>query len=125
MEFLKRVRRLSSRIHGSVIETGLFLAVGLSIDSAFLDGNRFQAAALHPFWIIILLTTVQYGTNAGVFATVASTIALLTGNLPEQQVSMDKYTWFSEVSRLPLLWFLTSVILGELRVRQIKERDDL
>lgn len=125
MALLKWLRALRARVHVSVLETCLFLAIAVAIDWLFLDGTRYRGFTHHPFWIIVLLTTVQYGTNAGLLATVASTVTLLAGNVPPQPVSGDMYSWLADITRLPLLWFLVSVTMGELRVRQIGEANKL
>jgi hypothetical protein len=111
--------------HPAFLEIVLFLAFALAIDWLFLDGTRFRSMSLHPFWILVLLVTVQYGTNAGLFAAIASTAALLAGNVPIQPAFQDRFQWLFEIMRLPLLWCLTAVTLGELRMRQIRERERL
>jgi GGDEF domain-containing protein len=121
MAVLKILHRVRQRIPMSVIETGLFLAAAVAIDVFLLDGTRYRDFAHHPFWIIVLLTTVQYGTGAGLLSAAAASIVLLAGNVPPQPVSLDRYTWLAGVTRLPLLWFVTAVVLGELRMRQRKE----
>jgi hypothetical protein len=111
--------------HPAFLEIALFLTLALAIDWLFLDGTRFHSMSLHPFWILVLLVTVQYGTNAGLFAAIASTVALLAGNVPIQPAFQDRFQWLFETMRLPLLWCLTAVTLGELRMRQIRERERL
>ncbi|PWU05656.1 MAG: hypothetical protein C5B51_13995 [Terriglobia bacterium] len=103
-------------------EIVLFLGTALAIDQFLLDGNRFRSLPEHPFWILVLLIAVQYGTNAALLAALASTIALLAGHVPPQGVFQDRFAWLFEVCRLPLLWFVAAVILGELRMRHIRER---
>jgi hypothetical protein len=120
-----RIRALHSRLGSGFIEILLLLSGMLAFDKIFLDGTRFRSAAQHPFGIVVLLAAVQYGTNAGLLAAAASTVALLAGNMPPQPVVQDRFTWLFEVIRLPLLWFVTAVILGELRMRQIRERERL
>jgi polysaccharide biosynthesis protein PelD len=71
----------------------------------------------------VLLLSAQYGTNAGLLAAIASTVALLAGNLPPQGLLEDRFAWLFETARLPLLWFAASVVLGELRTRQLRESE--
>lgn len=105
-----------------MVEIGLFLGAALAVDRIFFDGHRFLSAHQHPFWILVLLLAVQYGTNAGLLAAAASTVALLAGNLPPQAISQDRFDWLFQVGQLPLLWCVAAVTLGELRMRQIRER---
>jgi polysaccharide biosynthesis protein PelD len=105
----------------ALLELVLLLGGTLAIDRLFFDGTRFRALGLHPFWIPVLLASVQYGTNAGLVAAVTSTVALLAGNLPPQGIFQDRFTWLFQLARLPMLWFAASVVLGELRTRQFRE----
>lgn len=109
----------------ALAEIILLLGTALLIDWLFFDGTRFRSLLLHPFWIPVLLVTVQYGTNAGLISAVAATFALLAGNLPPQAIFQDRFAWLFGIVRLPLLWFVAAVVLGELRTRQIREREAL
>jgi polysaccharide biosynthesis protein PelD len=109
----------------AILEIVMFLGVALAIDQIFLDGSRFRSAPEHPFWILVLLVTVQYGTNAGLLAALASSAALLAGGVPPQAITQDRFTWLFQIGLLPLLWFVSAVVLGELRMRQIRERATL
>ena len=111
--------------YSALVEMALFLGVTLAVDRIFLDGSRFRSMAQHPFWILVLLIAVQYGTNAGLLAALASSVALLAGNVPAQAIFQDRFAWVFDILRLPLLWFLAAVILGELRSRQIREKERL
>lgn len=107
------------------IELLFFLGVALAVDYFLLAGDRFLSVSPHPFWIIVLLLAVQYGTGEGVLAAALSSIALLAGNLPVQTIDQDFYDWFFEVSRRPLFWLMAAVILGELSQRHIRARKTL
>ncbi|MBV9507863.1 MAG: GAF domain-containing protein [Acidobacteriia bacterium] len=122
---LKRYRTILGIRYATLLELGLGLSLPLVFDALFLDGTRFRSTPQHPFWIPVLLLAVQYGTGAGVLAAIVSSIALLAGNLPPQAVFEDRFTWFFEVGRLPLLWFIVALVLGELRRRQLEERERL
>jgi len=106
----------------AIVEIVMFLGLALAADQVFFDGSRFRSLPEHPFWILVLLVAVQYGTNAGLLAALASSAALLAGNVPPQAISQDRFVWLLDVGRLPLLWFVAAVVLGELRMRQIRER---
>ena len=109
----------------ALLEIGLFLALALAVDFLFFDGTRFRHIAPHPFWILILLIAVQYGVNEGLVAAVAATAALLIHNLPEQTFSQDMYDYLFSVTFTPLMWLVVALLFGELRQRQIRERDRL
>ncbi|MBC8166709.1 MAG: hypothetical protein H7Y20_12660, partial [Bryobacteraceae bacterium] len=125
MAILKSALARFRDLRPAFVETVLFLAAAVAIDTIFLDGSRYSAFSQHPFWAIVLLTTVQYGTRAGLLATCLASFALLAGNLPPHTLTQDGFAWMAQVTTLPLLWFLASVVLGELRVRQIRVSEDL
>ena len=107
------------------IELALFFLATLVIDYLFFDGNRFRDVSPHPFWLPVLLISVQYGTAGGLFAAIAASVILLTGNLPQQQISQDFYQYLFAVSLKPMMWLVAAVMFGELRTRQIRDRDML
>ncbi len=107
------------------IETGLFLLVALLLDAFFGGGDRYWGIEPHPFWIIVILMAVQYGVPEGILAVAASTLALLLGNMPEQRYDQIMYDYIYEVSINPLMWVVAAVIVGILRERHIRERDEL
>lgn len=106
-------------------ETLVFLILLVILNSFFGDGKRFIAYGLHPFWIIVLLISVQYGTLAGIMSTVLSTLFLYLGNLPLQTPQETFFEYQFRLTFLPLLWLATSFTLGEIRMKDIKESQKL
>jgi len=109
----------------ALIEMVITFFVLLAYDSVFGAGNRFFEITPHPFWIVIVLMAVQYGTAEAVLSAVLASILLLIGNLPEQTLSQDMYDYLFVIFRLPILWLLAAVLLGELRQRHVREREYL
>lgn len=100
----------------------LFLEI---IDFTFFGGKRFWGVSPHPFWLPILVMTMQYGTNVGLLTATISASILLLGNLPAQAMSQDLYAYIANIIVQPVLWFIVALVLGELRMRHIRERDKL
>ena len=109
----------------ALIEIAVFLALALAFDLLALDGARFREVHPHPFWLLILLVSVQYGTAEGMVAAAASTLVFLVGAIPAQGVGEDFYGHLFNVVKLPVLWFATSVVLGEIRARHRRAQEDL
>lgn len=108
----------------ALIEIGLFFLIALVIDQLGA-GNRFWDVNPHPFWIIVLLTSVQYGVKEGFLAAVVSSLVLLVGNIPDQP---EGYTTFDQMVSIyinPILWIFTSIVLGELRQRHVRKQQRL
>ena len=109
----------------AVIEVAVYLVAALVLDTCVFDGTRYRAVSPHPFWPLVLLIATQYGTTEGLLAAAAASVALLAGNIPEQAISQDHYDYLLMLVREPVLWFLASVALGELRTRHARERTAL
>lgn len=107
----------------AISESLFFFLLLLAGDTLFFAGERFISLVPHPAWIIVLLTTVQYGTSSGLIAAFFATLFLYTFNLPVHHINEDIYEYLFRLSKLPNLWFICSVVLGEIRNQHLaKER---
>ncbi|MFC3226858.1 GAF domain-containing protein [Marinibaculum pumilum] len=104
------------------IELVVFFAMALLFDALVLDGNRFLEVEPSPFWIAVIVLTVQYGTSYGLLAAITSTIVLYAGNLPQQQIAQDLYDYLFHIFATPMLWLVSAVLLGAIRDRQVADR---
>lgn len=102
----------------ALLELVVFFAVAFLIDFLFFDGTRFQGVQPHPFWIPVILLSVQYGASEGLLAALASTAALLLGALPEQTFGQDIFDYLAFVTREPLMWLMAAIVVGELAARR-------
>jgi hypothetical protein len=109
----------------ALIEIVLFFVLMFAIDFLFASGHRFYDVQPHPYWIIVLLIACQYGTAEGLVAALVATAALLLGNLPAHEAGQDLYQYLLSVLRNPILWLIGAVMLGELRIRHVRERERL
>lgn len=109
----------------ALLEMAIIFFVILLADMVFGSGNRFFDITPHPFWVVVILMAVQYGTAEAVLAAILSSAFLLIGNLPEQTLDQDTYDYLYAIFRQPLLWMLSAVIVGELRQRHVREREYL
>jgi len=109
----------------ALLEITLFFVLAVLLDQFVFDADSFWYVTPHPFWLIVLLITVQYGTKEGVLAALAATIVLLATGIPEQPLDQDLYDYLFSIVRRPLMWFVAAVLLGELLMRHLRERDRL
>ncbi len=111
---------LGVRLH-AWIELMVFIAIALVVDMAFFEGTRYAGVQPHPFWIIVLLLSVQYGVIAGLVAAAFSTLVFVVGNpaFPVHTIIS------SEALTLPVLWLAAALVLGEIRQRHIRENNRL
>lgn len=111
-------------LRAALLEIVLFIGAVLALDAVWGTGDRFTHVEPHPFWAIVLLMAVHYGTREALIATGASSLALLVGNLPPQSLEQDIHAYSVHLLIRPLLWMVTSLVLGELRVRQNRQHKD-
>jgi len=109
----------------AVAEVLVFLAIALVVDRYLLAGDAFWNVRPHPFWMVVVLVAAQYGTAEGLAAALACSVALLTVHFPERAISEDLYAYLLAVLGRPLGWAVAAVVLGELRMRHLRERDRL
>lgn len=107
----------------AIVEIAAFFLIALLIDFAFLDFDRFASLSPHPFWVVVLLCAIQYGTTEGLVAAVVASAALLVGNLPPPRFDQDLYQWLLSATLQPLMWAVAAVVFGELQGRVRRERD--
>jgi polysaccharide biosynthesis protein PelD len=108
----------------AIIETFVGLGILFAIDM-LLGDIHFYAVNPHPYWAVVLLIAVQYGTAEGIFAAAIATAFFLLGGVPEAIEGADKFDYEYMVYINPVLWFLAGWGLGELRQRHVRERDIL
>jgi len=99
----------------------LFAAV-LVVDLYFFVGDRFLGVHPHRFFFIVLLVSVQYGALEGLVSALLATATLVVGNLPEQTFSENIYDYIFHTWHQPVIWIVTSIILGGFRDRYIEEQ---
>lgn len=118
----KRVLGIRS---SAILEMLLGLIALVVIDKLFGAGNRFWDINPHPFWIVVLVMAVQYGTAEGLLAAIASILFYLVGNVPAAEEGIAPFSYIYTLSINPVLWLIAGWVLGELRQRHIRERATL
>ncbi len=101
----------------ALLETIFLLFLLLAIDQIFGSSNRFLNVHPHPFWIVILLVSAQYGTPEGIIAVVLSTLLLYAGNVPPQPIGQSLFDYQVQLAILPVGWLIAAFILGQINRR--------
>lgn len=109
----------------AVIELVLFFVVVMGLQwglQSFPDLNEFEP---HPFWLPVLLLSLQYGTVSGLLA--AGTAIVLTAIMgwPEQDIGENHFNYLIRIWTQPVLWIGAAMLLGQFRMRQISEHREL
>jgi len=103
-------------------EVIFLFAAALAVDYYFFAGDRFWGIHPHPFFFIVLLVSVQYGALEGLGSALLASATFVIGNLPEQTFSQNIYDYLFHIWHQPVIWIVSSVILGGFRDRYIEER---
>ncbi len=107
----------------ALVEIAIFFVLCFLISILSSSPINFFAVCPHPFWIIVILISAQYGTIEGLVAALVATIIYLLGPIPSRDILVEKALYFFELAKTPISWFVAALILGELRMRHIRERD--
>ena len=98
---------------------------GLIIGLGWLTGQDLADFRPHPFWVPVLLLSLQYGTVSGLLAAGIATAFTAFGQLPEQVVGETYFVYFLRIWIEPILWISAAVLLGQFRMRQIANKMEL
>ncbi len=79
----------------------------------------------HPYWIAVLLLSLQYGTVSGLIAAGIAIIGTVLIGMPEPDIEERYFNYLIRVWTQPVLWLLVAMLLGAFRARQIEQRDEL
>ena len=87
-------------------------------------GDAELTGILHPYGLVVLLASSQYGVTGGMIATVAAALAYLFELSPPSAVQ-DFYAYAGMVAVQPTAWLATALVLGGLRSLQIYQAAEL
>jgi hypothetical protein len=79
----------------------------------------------NPFWLPVLLLSLQYGTVSGLIAAGVALLVTVFSGLPPEGVGENHFNYALRVYTQPILWFAAAVILGQFRMRQIAAKEAL
>lgn len=79
----------------------------------------------HPYWIAVLLLSLQYGTVSGLVTASIAIIGTVLIGMPEPDIEERYFNYLIRVWTQPVLWLLVALLLGAFRARQIEQRDEL
>ena len=92
---------------------------GLIIGLGWLTGQDMADLRPHPFWVPVLLLSLQYGTVSGLLAAGIATAITGLGQMPEQVIGETYFVYFLRIWIEPILWISAAVLLGQFRMHQI------
>ncbi|NVK33443.1 MAG: hypothetical protein HWE23_03125 [Rhodobacteraceae bacterium] len=100
-------------LEGAILFGGIFLLDWL------IPSSHLLSASPHPFWLPVLLLSVQYGLFSGVVSCFAAIILLQVASPFVQQMNEDYFSYGLRIWTEPVLWLLSALMIGAARSRQI------
>ncbi len=109
---------------GALVELAILVVLIVFADWAF-PAIGFATLEPSPFWLPVLLLSLQYGTVAGLLAAAAATAAYVFNGVAEQAVGENFFSFLLRIWALPILWIGVALVLGQFRLRQIAAKQEL
>ncbi len=109
---------------GAFVELVVILGL-IYLVCSLIPGVEIATLEPSPFWVPVLLLSLQYGTVAGLLAAAAATLAYTINGLPEQAIGENLFAFLLRIWALPILWIGVASVLGQFRLRQIEVKQDL
>lgn len=79
----------------------------------------------NPYWLPVLLMSLQYGTVSGLLAAGVGIAMTMLPGVPEQGVGENHFAYLLRIWAQPILWIAVAVLLGQFRIRQIAAKREL
>ncbi len=104
----------------SIIEYSLIFFAFAIFDIVFPSANLFSLQP-HPFWIPVLLATIQFGRLPGVTTAVIAIGLYAALFSPERRLDESLFQYTSMLWATPAMWLVSAIFLGGLRDRQVSD----
>ncbi len=126
----QRIVRLMSAASGESgapfgAELALLFSLLLILELLYPGTMRLGAISPSPFWIPVLLLSVQYGVSAGLISALVALVASAVIGWPDQAGTEDFYDYSLRIWREPILWLAAAVVLGTLQAQQLRKIEAL
>lgn len=119
------VRNENGRLRWAAIEIVCALAAMSLIAILIVPRDTLPELRPHPFALVVLVASLQYGTMAGLIATSLALTAQWLIGWPPQAATEDHFAYLARTWGEPSMWLALSLLVGELRDRQLQENATL
>lgn len=122
--------QISGQTSRSGYEDALRGIIGAAVLSVLIAGAEpllfgagfYETLKLHPFWIVILIASLQHGPGVGIASVALATFLM---GWPDRFVGEDAAVYAARVAVLPLQWLVVALIVGLYSQRKILETEGL
>ncbi len=107
------------------LEIAVLFALLLAVEHLAPGREPFSTISPHPYWVPVLLLSARHGTAAGLAAALTGIGLYWLHGLPIRIPEEDYYVYSLRVWHEPMLWLVSALIIGEIRLGHIEERNNL
>lgn len=108
----------------ALAETAVLFAGLLALDW-LMPGVSIVDLKPHPFWLPVLLLSLQYGTVSGLIAAGVAIALTAKAGFPDQGTSETYFRYLVRIWLEPMLWIAAAVVFGQFRMRQLALKAEL
>lgn len=109
----------------AIVEMLVLLVLPAALDHFWSAFPSLAELHPHPFWLPVLLLSLQYGTISGLLAAgLAIALSAVIG-WPDQEVGENHFNYLLRIWAQPVLWLAAALVLGQFRMRQIERKQEL
>ena len=109
----------------ALLEILVLIVLPAALDYFWTGFPSLSETQPHFFWLPVLLLSLQYGTVSGLLAAgIAITLSALLG-WPDQEVGENHFNYLLRIWTQPVLWLTAALVLGQFRMRQIEQKQEL
>ena len=109
----------------AVLEIAVLLVIPALLEWLWPPFPNLTTFQPHPYWVAILILSLQYGTVSGLLTAAVAIVATVVIGLPELDIGENHFAYLVRVWTQPVLWISAALLLGHFRVRQIEQRSEL
>lgn len=106
----------------ALIEILALIALPTVLDYSIPSFPKLSEFQPHPFWLPVLLVSLQYGTVSGLLAAGVAIGASAFLGWPDQEVGENHFNYLLRIWAEPVLWLGVALVLGQFRNRQIERK---
>ncbi len=103
----------------------LVLVLAINFVDWLLPSQDLADVGPNPYWVPVLLLTLQYGTVSGLLAAGVGIAMTMLPGVPEQGVGENHFAYLLRIWAQPILWVGVAVLLGQFRMRQLAAKQVL
>jgi len=109
----------------AILELIIFFGIVAVLEWGVPSVGEIQEITPHPFWLVVLLLSLQYGTLSGLLAAFFAILMSYLIGWPEADINENHFSYLVRIWTQPVLWIAAALLIGQFRMRQLTQRAEL